>query len=149
MCATWPWAPQGPCSGALPMCMRLDSSCPAGLTRAMCRYSYLTSLLCLWMLRLGRLLLSPCRPYNVEHAALTAGSRQPVHCIPAGTNRQTNEFKHDEHVYRHLEADSRFALRPGILQTVHRNLRQHMHIDAASVEALEIIDPTPQVCKTA
>lgn len=45
---------------------------------------------------------------------------------------------------RHLEADSRMALRPGSLLAVHRNLRQHMHIDAASVAALEIIDPTPQ-----
>ena len=45
---------------------------------------------------------------------------------------------------RHLEADSRMALRPGSLQAVHRNLRQHMHIDAASIAALEIIDPTPQ-----
>lgn len=45
---------------------------------------------------------------------------------------------------RHLEADSRFALRPGSLAAVHRNLRHHMHINAASVEVLEIIEPTPQ-----
>jgi hypothetical protein len=51
---------------------------------------------------------------------------------------------HDAPACRHLDGDSRISLRAGSLQTVHHNLRQHMHIDAASVAALEIIDPTPQ-----